>query len=59
MAYPGRRTYGKQEGIIHFTRNHSILSRDKVIKDRKVPSPGYSGTWKGDPDFYAKVWLHK
>jgi hypothetical protein len=25
MGYPGRKINGKQEGIIHFTRDHSIL----------------------------------
>ena len=59
MVYPGRKINGKQEGIIHFTRDHSILRRDEVVEDRKVSTSGNSGKGKRDQDFYATIRVYK
>jgi len=54
-----RQVNGKQEGIIHFTGDHTISGGNQVIKDRQVSAPGYSGKGQGDTHFHAKIWLHQ
>jgi hypothetical protein len=48
---------GKEKSLIYFFGNYTLSPRDRNVEKIQISSTGNSGKGKGNPDFYATVWM--